>query len=37
VNFFSPAKLRAALSPHFAEVRVVKAFPWIIAEASAPR
>lgn len=37
VNFFSPAKLRAALSPHFAEVRIVKAFPWIIAEASAPR
>lgn len=37
VNFFSPSKLRAALSPHFAEVRIVKAFPWIIAEASKPR
>lgn len=36
VNFFSPAKLRAALGVHFAEVRVVKAFPWIIAEASHP-
>ena len=37
VNFFSPAKLRAALGTHFAQVRVVKAFPWIIAEASQPR
>jgi SAM-dependent methyltransferase len=37
VNFFSPRKLEAALRPHFDEVRVVKAFPWIIAEASAPR
>ena len=37
VNFFSPSKLRAALSPHFGEVRIVKAFPWIIAEASSPR
>ena len=37
VNFFSPSKLRAALDPHFAEVRIVKAFPWIIAEASTPR
>lgn len=37
VNFFNPRKLRAALGGHFAEVRVVKAFPWIIAEASSPR
>ncbi|MFN8016775.1 MAG: class I SAM-dependent methyltransferase [Acidimicrobiales bacterium] len=37
VNFFSPAKLRRSLGAHFAEVRVVKAFPWIIAEASQPR
>ncbi len=37
VNFFSPAKLRAALDPHFAQVRLIKAFPWIIAEASQPR
>ena len=37
VNFFSPAKLRRSLGTHFAEVRVVKAFPWIIAEATKPR
>jgi SAM-dependent methyltransferase len=37
VNFFSPSTLRAALDPHFATVRVVKAFPWIIAEAGEPR
>lgn len=37
VNFFSPRPLRAALGKHFDEVRVVKAFPWIIAEASKPR
>ena len=37
VNFFSPGKLRAALGLHFDEVRVVKAFPWIIAEATKPR
>ena len=37
VNFFSPSKLRAALGPHFAEVKVTKAFPWIIAEATEPR
>lgn len=37
VNFFSPSRLRAALDPHFAQVRVVRAFPWIIAEASQPR
>jgi SAM-dependent methyltransferase len=37
VNFFSPRRLRAALGAHFDEVRIVKAFPWIIAEASKPR
>jgi SAM-dependent methyltransferase len=37
VNFFGPASLRRALGQHFAEVRVVKAFPWVIAEASQPR
>jgi hypothetical protein len=37
VNFFSPRKLDAALRLHFDEVRVVKAFPWIIAEATKPR
>jgi SAM-dependent methyltransferase len=37
VNFFSPRTLRAALALHFDEVKVTKAFPWIIAEASRPR
>lgn len=37
VNFFGPASLRRALAQHFHEVRVVKAFPWVIAEASRPR
>ena len=37
VNFFSPAKLRKALALHFDEVRITKAFPWIIAEATNPR
>jgi SAM-dependent methyltransferase len=37
VNFFSPRKLEAALRLHFDEVRVVRAFPWIIAEATSPR
>ncbi|MBX3284554.1 MAG: class I SAM-dependent methyltransferase [Actinobacteria bacterium] len=35
VQAFTPARLRRALAPHFAEVRVVKAFPWLIAEARA--
>lgn len=37
VNFFNPRSLQASLGQHFASVRVVKAFPWIIAEASQPR
>jgi len=37
VNFFSPSKLRASLSPHFGDVKIIKAFPWIIAEATKPR
>ncbi len=37
VNFFNPRKLKAALRLHFDEVRVHKAFPWIIAEATKPR
>lgn len=37
VGFFTPKRLDAALGRHFAQVRVVKAFPWLIAEASAPR
>jgi SAM-dependent methyltransferase len=37
VQFFTPGRLKRALGEHFAEVRVVKAFPWLIAEASSPR
>lgn len=37
VNFFSPARLEKSLDAWFAEVRVVKAFPWLIAEAKRPR
>lgn len=37
VNFFAPRTLEAALRLHFDQVRVVKAFPWIIAEATGPR
>ena len=37
VNFFSPGRLQKALEAEFAEVRVVKAFPWLIAEAKRPR
>jgi len=37
VNFFSPRKLSAALGQHFHDVKVTKAFPWIIAEATDPR
>jgi len=37
VNFFSPRKLQAALGQHFDEVKITKAFPWIIAEATKPR
>jgi SAM-dependent methyltransferase len=37
VNFFNPRKLKAALGLHFTEVKVIKAFPWIIAEASQPK
>ena len=37
VNFFNPRKLKAALGLHFHDVRVIKAFPWIIAEATNPR
>ena len=37
VQFFTPKRLERALSVHFGTVRVVKAFPWLIAEASGPR
>jgi SAM-dependent methyltransferase len=34
---FTPGKLRRTLEASFAEVRVVRVFPWLIAEARAPR
>jgi 2-polyprenyl-3-methyl-5-hydroxy-6-metoxy-1,4-benzoquinol methylase len=37
VQFFTPSRLHALLSQSFAEVRVVKAFPWLIAEARGTR
>ncbi|MBI2710393.1 MAG: class I SAM-dependent methyltransferase [Actinobacteria bacterium] len=36
VQAFTPARLRAALGRRFDEVRVVRAFPWLIAEARSP-
>jgi hypothetical protein len=37
VQAFTPRRLRRALERDYAEVRVVKAFPWLIAEARRPR
>jgi SAM-dependent methyltransferase len=37
VRWFTPARLRRTLKASFREVRVVRAFPWIIAEARGPR
>jgi SAM-dependent methyltransferase len=37
VQWFTPARLRRTLEASFREVRVVRAFPWIIAEARGPR
>jgi SAM-dependent methyltransferase len=37
VGWFTPGRLRALLAPHFGEVRIVRAFPWLIAEARGPR
>jgi hypothetical protein len=37
VQWFTPRRLRRALAASFDEVRVVRAFPWIIAEARRPR
>lgn len=37
VQAFTPKRLERALGAHFGQVRVVKAFPWLIAEASQPR
>lgn len=36
VGWFTRRRLRAALVPHFADVRVVAAFPWLIADARRP-
>jgi SAM-dependent methyltransferase len=33
VQAFTTGRLQAVLAPHFAEVRVIRAFPWLIAEA----
>jgi SAM-dependent methyltransferase len=37
VQAFTPRRLRAILGAEFREVRVVRAFPWLIAEASRAR
>ena len=37
VQVFTPRRLHRALERHYSEVRVVKAFPWLIAEARRPR
>lgn len=37
VGWFTPGRLRRTLEREFADVRVVRAFPWIIAEARGPR
>lgn len=37
VGFFTPRRLRHTLGQGFAEVRIVPAFPWLIAEARSPR
>jgi len=36
VHWFTPRRLRRALEESFREVQVVRAFPWIIAEARGP-
>ena len=37
VQAFTPRRLHRALERRYSEVRVVKAFPWLIAEARRPR
>ena len=37
VQAFTPARLRKALEREFSEVTIVRAFPWLIAEARRPR
>lgn len=36
VQFFTPSRLQAMMGRSFDQVRVVRAFPWLIAEASRP-
>src|SRR5712691_5726357 len=36
LSMFTSPRLRAALEPHFDSVRVVPAFPWLVAEARSP-
>jgi len=36
LSMFTSPRLRAALEPHFDSVRVVPAFPWLVAEARGP-
>lgn len=37
VQAFTPGRLRRALTSQYADVRIVAAFPWLIAEARSPR
>jgi hypothetical protein len=37
VQQFTPGRLRGLLEPHFAEVRVVRCFPWLVGVAQSPR
>lgn len=37
VGWFTPRRLRRTLESHFDEVRVVRAFPWLVAVASGPK
>jgi ubiquinone/menaquinone biosynthesis C-methylase UbiE len=37
VGWFTPARLRAAMGERFEVVRVVRAFPWLVAEGRRPR
>jgi hypothetical protein len=37
VQWFTPRRLRRALEASFGDVRVVRAFPWLVAEARRPR
>jgi SAM-dependent methyltransferase len=37
IRWFTPRRLRRTLEPHFAEVTVVRAFPWLVGVAHQPR